>query len=341
MKSVSVILQKILLLFHCHFRNYCGAISNNGGPAAFWSIFDSLNALRKIRQVNKVVDIKTYDSSSMFTNIPHAVLIRSLFSLAELCFRNAGGNKIVNIGFKKAYFADTAKSKRTFKLEEVKQLINDVVTEAYVDFAGFIFRQVKGVPMGGNASPTMADCCLAFLEYDYVMKNKNRFMGTSHCVVRYMDDICCVNFLDFEKISKDIYPSQLQLETTISCNRAIDFLDITFQFENPLKLCTKVFDKTDSFNFKVIKFTHLTTNAPENIAFGALYAQLIRFARICSEKEVFLDRAKGLIKNLEDRGFCKLKLIKTFCKFYDRNTILVFKLGLRNRRDVVAFIIQI
>ncbi|MCP4485717.1 MAG: hypothetical protein GY820_00030 [Gammaproteobacteria bacterium] len=136
MKSVSVTLQKILLLFHCHFRNYCGAISNNGGPAAFWSIFDSLNALRKIRQVNKVVDIKTYDFSSMFTNIPHAVLIRSLFSLAELCFRNAGGNKIVNIGFKKAYFADTAKSKRTFKLEEVKQLIKDVVTEAYVDFAG-------------------------------------------------------------------------------------------------------------------------------------------------------------------------------------------------------------
>ncbi len=183
-KKISQILQKVLRLFYNHFRNYCAAIHNNGGPNPFWSVVDSLSVLQKSKLIGTAKSVSTFDFSAMFTNIPHGVLEKNLFWLAELCFKNAGGDKSVNIGYKNAYFSEEPKSKIILDKHEVKQLIHDVLTESYVTFASFIFKQIKGVPMGGNASPTMADCCSAVLEYKFVMSKKVDFTRTDKFIAR-------------------------------------------------------------------------------------------------------------------------------------------------------------
>ena len=39
-----------------------------------------------------------------------------------------------------------------------------------LQFAGYIFKQVKGIPMGRNASLFVADLYLAWHEYGYIYK---------------------------------------------------------------------------------------------------------------------------------------------------------------------------
>ena len=39
-----------------------------------------------------------------------------------------------------------------------------------LQFAGYIFKQVNGIPMGGNASLFVADLYLAWHEYCYMYK---------------------------------------------------------------------------------------------------------------------------------------------------------------------------
>ncbi len=196
--------------------------------------------------------------------------------------------------------------------------------------------------MGGNASPpTMADCCLAVLEYKFIMSKKVDFSKTDKFIARYMDDLLVVNFPNFLKISKEIYPRELQLEQTIIHNRKINFLDLTLEIAPNGKFITTVFDKTEAFNFEVIKFTHVSSNAPQCIAYGVFFSQLIRNARICSTKNAFVYRNKILFEYLLRRGFDRAKLIKTICIFAENYKVLLYKLNVIGKSEVIDIIIKL
>ncbi len=341
-KLISQILQKVLQLFYKHFRNYAAAICNNGGPNPFWSVVDSLSVLSKVKNITCVKSISSFDFSAMFTNIPHGVLKSTLFWLTEKCFNNAGGDKWVNIGYRVAYFSSDRKAEIVLANTAVEQLISDVIDETYVAFAGLIFRQIKGVPMGGNASPTMADCSLAVLEYKYVMKNKAQWAKQNDkLVVRYMDDILTVNIDNFQAKANEIYPQQLQLEQTAEHHKEANFLDLTLKIDQNCKITTKIFDKTEAFNFEVIKYTHVSSNTPDVTAYGVFLSQLIRNARLCMLKEDFIHRTTVLFKYLQERGFNRIKLIQTICKFAEKYKTLLYRLKIVSRFDIIDIILKL
>ncbi|MCP4488524.1 MAG: hypothetical protein GY820_14565 [Gammaproteobacteria bacterium] len=278
----------------------------------------------------------------MFTNIPHDVLKSTLFWLTEKCFSNAGGDKFVNIGYRVAYFSIDRKANIALAKTEVQQLINDVIDESYVSFAGLIFRQIKGVPMGGNASPTMADCSLAVLEYKFIMKNKSEWAKQNDkLVVRYMDDMLIVNFDKFQAKATEIYPQQLQLEKTSENHRETNFLDLTLKIGQTGEIITKVFDKTETFNFEVIKYTHVSSKVPDITAYGVFLSQLIRNARICTLKGDFIHRTNVLFKYLQKRGFNRAKLVQTICKFAEKYKTLLYRLNIVSRFEIIDIILKL
>ena len=78
-----------------------------------------------------------------------------------------------------------------------------------------LYKQVHGIPMGTDCAPQLANLFLHSLEYKYVINNitknpsiTNRLKHT----FRYIDDLTVINgSAIMDKISKDIYPSYLQL----------------------------------------------------------------------------------------------------------------------------------
>ncbi|VDN25069.1 unnamed protein product [Gongylonema pulchrum] len=62
---------------------------------------------------------------------------------------------------------------------------------------GYIFKQVQGVPMGGNASPHIADLTLSIVE--------NRFLRTNPGIRLHTDEILITNYANFTEIASNIY----------------------------------------------------------------------------------------------------------------------------------------
>ena len=84
-----------------------------------------------------------------------------------------------------------------------------------------MFKQIKGIPMDGNASPLIADLFLANLESRYMDKlvsskspENLRMAKKLSNSSRYIDDIRVCNMnnnSDFMVCSKDIYPKSIPL----------------------------------------------------------------------------------------------------------------------------------
>jgi hypothetical protein len=57
------------------------------------------------------------------------------------------------------------------------------------------------------------------------------------------------------------------------------------------QLSTKIYDKRDDFNFKIINFPNLCSNIPASPAYGAYISQLIRYARASSNYSEYKNKS--------------------------------------------------
>ena len=104
---------------------------------------------------------------------------------------------------------------KVFSLEEVLEMIEYLVTNSYIKAFGHIFRQAKGIIMGGKSSGWLSDCSLMVDEYKYVANkiraglvdeaNRLKFFR------RYRDDCTSLNINNFLAIASEIYPPSLSL----------------------------------------------------------------------------------------------------------------------------------
>jgi hypothetical protein len=52
-----------------------------------------------------------------------------------------------------------------------------------------------------------------------------------------------------------IYPPELEVKETIDTASSASFLDLYLEFDDSGQLSTKIYDKRDDFNFKIINFS--------------------------------------------------------------------------------------
>ena len=89
------------------------------------------------------------------------------------------------------------------------------------------------------------------------------------------------------------------------------------------QLSTKIYDKRDDFNFKIINFPNMCSNIPASPAYGVYISQLIRYAWASSNYSDFLKRRPHLRNRLLDQGYKKIRLIRSLKKFIFRYQDLV------------------
>ena len=79
------------------------------------------------------------------------------------------GNKYIALNryLKKLWFSNSD-NRNNYSIQKLKDAIKYLLFNSYVKFGPYIFKQTKGIPMGGNASPLIADLFLANLEFKYM-----------------------------------------------------------------------------------------------------------------------------------------------------------------------------
>jgi hypothetical protein len=113
-----------------------------------------------------------------------------------------------------------------------------------------------------------------------------------------------------------------KLETTDTASSA-SFLDAYLEFDDSGQLSTKIYDKRDDFNFKIINFPNMCSNIPASPACVVYISQLIRYARASSNYSDFLKRHLHLRNRLLDQGYWKIRLLRSLKQFIFRYQDLV------------------
>ena len=163
-------------------------------------------------------------------------------------FRHSN-HKYININtFKKMSFWSEkiyTNKWKSYTIESLLSAINFLLDNTYIKFGPFIFQQINGNPMGSNCSALLADLYLSWLEYEFMQKLiKSDFSLAKKLSfnARYIDDIACINILNFIEIAKEIYPIEIPLNINNSDCLHDAFLDLDIRvFDN--KFVTKFITK--------------------------------------------------------------------------------------------------
>ena len=111
-----------------------------------------------------------------------------------------------------------------------------------------------------------------------------------------------------------IYHSELHLNKANSSDTEAAFLDLHLSISND-KVSTKIYDKRDDFDFKIVNFPFLDGDIPRSTSYGVYISQLVCFVRASSYVTDFNTRNKLLTQKLLKRGYRYHRLHKTFSKF--------------------------
>ena len=96
-------------------------------------------------------------------------------------------------------------------------------------------------------------------------------------ISRYLDDILNINNVYFDNMVRQLYPSELQLNKANTSDTEAAFLDLHLSIPNDV-VSTKIYDKRDDFDFKIVNFPFLDGDVPRSTSYGVYISQLIRFA---------------------------------------------------------------
>ena len=96
---------------------------------------------------------------------------------------------------------------------------------------------------------------------------------------------------------------ELEVKVTTNTASSASFLNLYLEFDDSGQLGTKIYDKWDDFNFKIINIPNMCSNIPASPAYGVYISQLIRYARASSNYSDFLKRHLHLRNRLLDQGY--------------------------------------
>ena len=337
-KKLSVLVNKGLSVIRENFQRYCIAISKNSGFNCYWSVNCTTAFLDKLK-LTSVYSVQTFDFSTLYTNLDQQQIEFHLNQVVDLVF-NSSNRKFLCIGWEKSFFsAKCYRGYRCFEIEQFKAAIRYILSEVYVSFGGLLFRQSRGIPMGGNCSPLLADLFLSHCEFVYMNKLiKDKKFGLAKLLSfnsRYIDDICVINYKDFETRIPIIYPSDLIAERCGNDIHNAVYLDTRISISQG-NLRTSVYHKVDDFNFEVVLLTFPSSLIPLSMGLNVFAGQVLRYLRICSHLHDVVDKTNKTLLLLKSRGYESRKL-KIFCeRLISKHNEALFKFGLYSARQFTS-----
>ena len=122
---------------------------------------------------NHVTSIKSFDFSTIYTTIPHQKLKDRLTSIIRNAFNFRNCNrryKYLVLGHEETYFVkEHSDSKNKYSEDDIIKMLEFLVDDIFVVFAGKVFQQTVGIPMGTNCAPLLADIFLNSYEADFIV----------------------------------------------------------------------------------------------------------------------------------------------------------------------------
>ena len=137
-------------------------------------------------------------------------------------FIHKNGNrryKYLVLGREGPYFVrEHSDSKIKYTEEDITRMIEFLVDNIFVVFAGKVIQQIIGIPMGTNCALLLADIFLYSYEAEFIQSLlstcRKRLASQFNLTYRYIDDALSINNPDFENYLVQMYPPELEIKDT-------------------------------------------------------------------------------------------------------------------------------
>ena len=239
----------------------------------------------------------------------------NMCELIDRLFKSAG-HKYLSIGRVAYYHSDEKRNSIKFTASDVKELLAYVIENSFVVFAGKLFHQRKGLPMGSPSAPIIADLVLSNLEFRFLTEKRNRSIAERlKFTMRYVDDILSLGSEALREAAPLIYPDSLPLNFDDTSSGVGHFLDLNINTHSGQYT---VFDKRREFPFEVIRFPEKSSNQPLQSGLKVYFGQLLRMAERTNSREEFAKNAAFVTETMMTRGFTLKEVEDTARKVFAR-----------------------
>ena len=319
--SLDGVVALILKMAKTHFRNYCKKKESFSDVRYYFDVQTSMEVKAMFDKAQgEALSISINDFSTLYTLFDHDHLLGNIAWLFQRLGKNSGF-QFVRVSYNKAWWVKDNSVGSVYSVMEILDMIDYLVRNTHIKALGNIFRQDKGIIMGGKSSGWLSDCSLMVDEFRYIdgkiKAGLTEEADSLRFFRRYRDDCTTLNLDNFLDIAREIYPPSLTLTQENDDNRGANVLDMVVNIQDNI-ITTKVFCKTDFFPFNVISLPFLDSNLDTNVCYRVFYGQIIRFQRLCSNLIDFEERIKFLANILLTRGYNKKLLQKQFCKAIEK-----------------------
>ena len=314
--NISICLKRLISVR----KNYCHTIQDLTGIKRWWVIDSNVDIISQIKEINEksgAKNICTYDFSTLYTNIPHEKLKVALKNVINKTFA-ATDKKFITVYNRRANFTATkSQNKVSFSRIQFIEAVEFLINNSYFKCGNLVMKQNIGIPMGTDPGPDFANLFLHFYEFNFLERNsKTQYMICKRLnySFRYIDDIASLNSEGtFENAYMDIYPEELILTKENQSNSRASFLDLDIEIKDK-KFDIGLYDKRKDYNFNIVNFPFLHGNVPLRQSYGVFTSQVIRYLRICTHFDNFIQETRTLIQKLSRQGFRLSNLEKHFMK---------------------------
>ena len=342
-KPLTEAVSKTFKMIFAHVNSFHRKSRFYSGYNRFWVVENSFPIIEKLNLINKnskATAISTFDFSTLYTTLPHALLIEVLNSIIDFVFDSGTRNRI---GFSKnsVYWTNKGKNNRYFSKNSLKDAIEHLISNCYFTVGNLIFNQIIGIPMGIDPAPFWANLFLYYFEnihmQSLISSGSNRAY-LYHATKRFIDDLIAINDKnEFLSTYTNIYPPELQLKLEHHGSHAT-FLDLDINIVDG-KFVYKLFDKRDAFPFSIVRMPQLESNIPSNIFYGSIMSEFLRIARCTLKFEDFIPRASELYHRMLNQGGKESNILKQIKNAYNRHKT-AFKNFQVNYTDIISAIIN-
>ena len=141
------------------------------------------------------------------------------------------------LGKDRTYFVKKIPTDSTKKFSEtdIINMLEVLIDNIFVIFGGHVFQQTVG----------------------FLKKNEKQLAQSYNFTFRYfrfVDDVLSLNNSRIGDFADRIYPIELEIKDTTDTDRSASYLDLHLEIDSEGRLRTKLYDKSDYFNFDIVNF---------------------------------------------------------------------------------------
>ena len=153
--------------------------------------------------------------------------------------------------------SEKPKKYHAWSCQNVCDALTFLLDNIFIRLGTKLYRQIVGILMGTTYASLVADLFLFCYKRDFMMSlsddKQADVIDAFNTTSRYLDDILNINYVYFDNMVSQIYPSGLQLNKANTSYTEAAFLDLHLSISNDI-VSTKIYDKRDDFDFEIVIF---------------------------------------------------------------------------------------